>query len=84
MRQATRAGIWGLWFFLGTSCASIVHEAVQRDIDENNQLPGKESQARELNDEALQACPAGQIQYEDCRVTPCQVRCEVPEEPKRQ
>lgn len=73
----------GLLFFLGTGCATIIHEAVQRDLDENNHLPGKESRAREQNDEALEACPPGQIQYEDCRVTPCKVTCAEPQKPKR-
>jgi hypothetical protein len=67
-------------FFLGTGCATIIHEAVQKDLDANKPVLGKEARAGERDDEALEACPDGKILYEDCRVTPCKVTCEDPEE----
>ena len=82
MRRAASAGIWGLLFFLGTGCATIIREAVQRDIDANKNLQGKEAIAGEA-DEPFQDCPPGKIYVEDCRVTPCKVTCEDPKEQGR-
>jgi hypothetical protein len=70
-------------FFLGTGCATIIHEAVERDIDENKHLQGKEIRAATAAGKGLPECPDGKILYEDCRVTPCLVTCEDPKEPKR-
>lgn len=82
MRRAAAAGVCGLLFFLGTGCVTIIHEAVLRDMDANKNLDGKETRAMETTDEALQPCPDGKVLHEDCRVTPCKVTCEDPEELK--
>ena len=83
MHRAAAAAVCGMWFFLGTGCVTIIHEAVQRDMDAYKNREGKEARAMEANDEALQPCPAGKVLHEDCRVTPCKVTCEDPSEPKR-
>ncbi len=83
MRRFASTAVWGFFFILGTGFATIIHEAVQRDIDENKQLQGKEGRAAAADDEPLLTCPPGKIYYEDCRVTPCKVTCEEPKKPKR-
>jgi hypothetical protein len=79
MRRAAAAGVCGLWFFLGTGCATIIREAVQRDIDENARAINSSPQAEGDDGESLRICPEGKIQKEDCRVLPCKVTCEDPE-----
>jgi len=78
MRRALAAGAWGLLFFLGTGCATIIHEAVQRDIDENVHATSSSRKAEGDDGESPQICPEGTIQKEDCRVLPCKVTCEEP------
>jgi hypothetical protein len=72
-----------LWFFLGMGCATIIREAVQRDMDANNGLQGTANLSEEMDDEELQTCPIGKIRSEDCRVTPCKVMCVDPKELER-
>ena len=76
MRRATSAGIWGLLFFLGTGCATIIHEAVQRDMNENAREPNSLEAAGIDDGEPTRICPPDKIQKEDCRVIPCKVTCE--------
>jgi hypothetical protein len=86
MRRSAAAGVWGLLFFLGTGCATIIREAVQRDMYENaRNQPNNlhEANPAEKEVETPWVCPPDKIQVEDCRVTPCKVTCEEPKEPKR-
>jgi hypothetical protein len=51
MRRAAAAGVGGLLFFLGTSCVTIVREAVKRDMDANNDLQGAAILSAEAGDD---------------------------------
>jgi hypothetical protein len=88
MRRSVSVGLGAACLILGTSCAAILHEAVQRDMYENaKNQPGeaKAQQAEPLKkeEETPWVCPPGKIQTEDCRLMPCKVTCEDPQEPKR-
>ena len=82
MRRAATAGVWGLLFFLGMGCATMLREAVKRDIDENARATNSSPQAEGDDGESPRICPDGKIQKEDCRVLPCKVTCEDPESTK--
>jgi hypothetical protein len=83
MRRATSTGSWGLLFFLATGCATIIHEAVQRDMDEALHETGAIGGVIGDHDEPPRVCPPDKIQNEDCRVIPCKVTCEAPKSPPR-
>jgi|GEM_PF-3372128 len=82
MRRAVSLGIWGLLFFLGTGCATIVREAVQRDINENVREANPLEAPGADDGEPPRICPPDKIQKEDCRVIPCKVTCEDRKDPK--
>jgi len=76
MRQAVSLGIGALCCLLGTGCAAIIHEAVQRDITENAHVMNSWEAAGADDGEPPRVCPPDKIQKEDCRVIPCKVTCE--------
>ena len=75
--RAAGVRLGGLLFLLTTGCAVMVHEAVQRDIDENFKQ-GVAARSNGSSEEDSRTCPPNKIQHEDCRVTPCKVTCEDP------
>ena len=83
MRKTMRTGAWGLLFFLGTGCVTIIHEAIERDLNENARGQSTEVKSAQLHEDPSRICPDDKVQVKDCRVTPCKVTCEDPKEPKR-
>ena len=83
MHWAFRVGVSASWFLLSTGCASIIHEAVQRDMDEILHDSASIGGVSGDNEEPPSVCPPDKIQSEDCRVIPCKVTCEDPKSHRR-
>jgi hypothetical protein len=83
MKRSVGTSAWILCLILGTSCATVIHEAVDRDMRENATNPTPKAEAAQHDeDETAWVCPPGKIQNEDCRELPCKVTCEDPKDPK--
>ncbi len=68
---------------LGTGCATMIHEAVQRDMYEYGKNQPEKSPAAAQEEDTDRICPPDKLQVEDCRVIPCKVTCEDPKKAKR-
>ncbi len=82
MQLTASTRLWGLLLVLSTGCATVIRQAVAQDVNENtHELVGTKGAAAEEG-ESPRACPDDKIQHEDCRVIPCRVTCEDPQDVK--